>query len=457
MTSTLSEYYRCPDEFYPFELSGKLSDKAGYFRFGETTVCYGRSSLHSLSETFRLELTDVSAAVKECNSKCLLPFEATEILDNLRLERYANGQERHSPLRDFCTTAYYRLRPILPFKLRSCLKRVSLKGWDRKGFPAWPVDRTVEEINESLICLAMKTLGIHEIPFVWFWPEGRSGCAVMTHDVETRAGLEFCDSLMDLDDSYGIKSSFQVIPEGRYLVSAILLQQIRSRGFEANVHDWNHDGLLFKSPEVFLTRAEKINQFAATHSVDGFRSGALYRNVAWYDALSFAYDMSVPNSGRLDPQWGGCCTTMPYFIGRILEIPVTTTQDYMLFHLLGTYSTALWQQEAERIFGGHGLASFIVHPDYVIEKRARNTYKELLEYLSSLRSKRNIWIARPGEVNEWWRNRSQMKLVHNGSTWTIEGPNKERACVAYATLQGEELTYCLESGSSKHDRCSPPS
>jgi len=445
MTNTLSEYYRCPEEYYPFELSGKLSEKAGYFRFGETSVCYGRSSLNSLSDTFRLDLSDVSAAIKECNSKCLLPFEVAEILDNLRLERYA-GEDRHSPVRRFCTTAYYLLRPTLPFKLRSCLKRVSLNGWQKNAFPAWPVDRTVEEINESLICLAMKTLGLQKVPFIWFWPEGRSGCVVMTHDVETRAGLEFCESLMDLDDSYGIKSSFQIIPEGRYLVPDVLLDDIRSRRFEINVHDWNHDGLLFKNPKVFLKRAERINQFAAAHCIDGFRSGALYRNLSWYDALSFAYDMSVPNSGHLDPQWGGCCTTMPYFIGRILELPVTTTQDYMLFHLLGTYSTALWQQQAQRILGGHGLATFIVHPDYVIEKRARNSYLELLEHLSSLRTQRNVWIARPRDVNEWWRNRSQMKLVDDGSTWKIEGPDKERACVAYATLQGKELTYSLQTG-----------
>lgn len=51
----------------------------------------------------------------------------------------------------------------------------------------------------------------------------------------------------------------------------------------------------------------------------GFRSGASYRNLKWLDELGFRYDMSVPNVAHLNPQRGGCCTVMPYFIGDTLE------------------------------------------------------------------------------------------------------------------------------------------
>ena len=61
--------------------------------------------------------------------------------------------------------------------------------------------------------------------------------------------------------------------------------------------------------------------------------------------------MSVPNVAHLEPQRGGCCTVMPYFIGDILELPLTTTQDYSLFHILGDYSIALWKQQIELILG----------------------------------------------------------------------------------------------------------
>ena len=100
---------------------------------------------------------------------------------------------------------------------------------------------------------------------------------------------------------------------------------------------------------------------------------------------------------------------MPFFIGKILELPVTTTQDYSLFHILNHYSIDLWKRQLTLIMEKHGLASFIVHPDYVLEHRARDTYKALLAYLSRLRSEGKIWIALPREVDQWWRERSQMR------------------------------------------------
>ncbi|MFL4245770.1 hypothetical protein, partial [Escherichia coli] len=82
----------------------------------------------------------------------------------------------------------------------------------------------------------------------------------------------------------------------------------------------------------FLERAKEINRYAREFQCGGFRSGAMYREQQWYDAFEFSYDMSVPNVAHLEPQRGGCCTVMPYFIGKILELPLTTIQDYSLFH-----------------------------------------------------------------------------------------------------------------------------
>jgi len=248
---------------------------------------------------------------------------------------------------------------------------------------------------------------------------------------------------MDINESFAIKSSFQLIPEDRYALSPSFIESILSRGFEVNVHDLNHDGRLFATEANFFNRAGRINEYGRAFGAHGFRSGALYRNVAWYGALEFSYDMSVPNVAHLDPQRGGCCTVMPYFIGKILELPVTTTQDYSLFHILNQYSIDHWKGQIAQIMEKHGLVSFIVHPDYILESRTRNTYKLLLNYLVDLRSKGNIWVALPREVNQWWRARSQMKLVRQGSNWVIEGPEKDKAGVAYAFLDGDRLVYEL--------------
>jgi hypothetical protein len=282
------------------------------------------------------------------------------------------------------------------------------------------------------------------VPFVWFWPHGAPSCAIVTHDVETSVGRDRCSWMMDEDDRYGIKASFQIVPEERYAVSPAFLAGIRARGFEINVHDLNHDGLLFSDRREFQRRAQRINQYVHDFGARGFRSGSLYRQAGWYDALDVAYDMSIPNAAHLDPQRGGCCTVMPYFIGKIVELPLTTTQDYSLFHVLGDFSNEIWTKQLKLVMERYGLASFIVHPDYLDTDQTRNVYRALLDRLSRLREAGQCWIALPGEVERWWRERSQMTLVRDRAGWRIEGAGKERARVAYAELAGGSLVYNLE-------------
>jgi len=169
----------------------------------------------------------------------------------------------------------------------------------------------------------------------------------------------------------------------------------------------------------------------------------MYRNTDWYEALDFAYDMSIPNVGHLDPQQGGCCTVLPFFVGKILELPLTTTQDYSLFYMLNDYSTRLWKEQISLIREKHGLISFIIHPDYTIDRAERALYTELLRCLSEMRSQGETWIALPGEVDTWWRLRHEMSLVKAGNTWCIEGKGSDRARLAYAVLERDTLRYEL--------------
>jgi len=54
---------------------------------------------------------------------------------------------------------------------------------------------------------------------------------------------------------------------------------------------------------------------------------------------------------------------------------------------------------------------------------------------------KNIWATLPGNVDRWWRARNQMKVVPSGDGWEIVGPEKERARLAYAVLDGEHVRY----------------
>ncbi len=447
MNGPMLDHYRCSQSLEAFRLVGKLSEDPGYFSFGAGTVCYGNSASGSRAKHVTDPLYDVLGDVRADGGLIQLPLDPNEVIENLRYERYLQNVTTQRTLLGAHTrvsSLYYWLRPFMPIAVRKHLQRAHLRDWKTIPFPRWPVDRTVERILEQLLVLAMKAQGLDRAPFIWFWPDGAASCAVMTHDVEHLAGRNFCSTLMDLDESAGIKSSFQIVPEERYPVPQTLLEEMRHRGFEINVHDLTHDGRLFSSREAFLRWAEHINAYGRQFGALGFRSGGLFRNQAWYGALTFSYDMSVPSVAHLEPQRGGCCSLMPFFLGRILELPVTTTQDYSLFHILNDYSIDLWKQQLDTISGHHGLATFIVHPDYVIEKRARRIYQMLLEHLVEMRNRRNIWIALPGEVDRWWRMRSLLTLVHDGQKWRIEGSGKERARLAFATLTDDTLTLNVE-------------
>jgi hypothetical protein len=369
--------------------------------------------------------------------------EASSLVDDLRLERYSKQSTGTDALlaSEAFRSLYYRIRPALSDSLRQALQRFFLRDWGQLSFPRWPVDTSVEDIFEQDLLWAMKSGGLKSVPFIWFWPDGASSAAVMTHDVEASSGLALVPNLIDIDDEFAIKASFQLVPEERYEVSAAILGMIQARQCEVNVHGLNHDGNLFRNRKTFLRQSQRINHYIREFAAEGFRSACMYRRMEWYKELQISYDMSVPNVAHLEPQRGGCCTVFPYFIGEILELPLTTVQDYSLFHILGDYSIDLWKRQIELIAGKHGLVSFIVHPDYIFREKALPVYKELLAYLSNLRANRNIWIARPGDVNRWWRERNSMKLVLTDSTWHIEGPGRERARVGFACLDGDEITY----------------
>jgi hypothetical protein len=433
MLEAFHDYTRCPDSFLTSDPEGGMDPKPAFFRwrslelFGRTGSTAGRNGLS-------------------------VPFDPTEVTDNLRLERYIDnrlpGEDGPLTAKAALRKAYYAARPLLPVAVRKHAQRWALKDWSRLTFPSWPVDTTVDTLMLAIFRRLLELHGVDEIPFIWFWPKGRQACAIMTHDVETAAGRDFCGSLMRMEAPHGIKSAFEIVPEERYRVPETFLKEIREAGCEICVHGLNHDGRLFLTESIFRERAPKINDYARRFGAKGFRSPVMYRRVEWYDAFEFSYDMSIPNVAHLDPQRGGCCTVLPYSIGRLVELPLTTTQDYQLFNILKQYNLDLWRQQCEIVLKYHGLMSFIIHPDYMLARQASDVYRRLLEYLVQLREERQVWIALPGEVDTWWRQRSCLRIEVNAGTWTITGEGHESARLAFACRAGDDVVFRLADVSS---------
>ena len=444
--NVFTDRYRCDDRYGDFKVVSLRAADAGYFRFGENAVCYGRTSDGYLQPSAGDDLYDVlrNVTATECDAE--LPFDPDEVVDNLRYERYMESAPRgRGLLAAFAKKSYYTFRPLMPVRFRKHLQRIYLKNWDQISFPSWPVDRTVENIFEQLLVISLQSHRAQKIPFIWFWPDGCSAASIVTHDIETRAGRDFSTRLADLDASFGVKSAFQIVPEERYEVSPAFLDSLRARGAEVNLHGLNHDGQLFRDRKEFLRQVKRINRYAREYGAAGFRSPVMYRNVDWYRDLEFSYDMSVPSVAHLEPQRGGCCTVMPYFIGNLVELPLTTTQDYALFHVLKERSIALWKRQISLVTEKHGLVSFNIHPDYMISDSHREVYRQLLEYLIRICADQKIWSALPGEVDQWWRQRRQMQLVQDEAGLRVTGPFSERAVVAYACFENGRIVYEVTS------------
>ena len=446
MRNSLSEYYKTPLRPHLVGPSADVENGSGFFRCGSDLVCYGECSQGVANDVLNSNRFDVLKAITINKGELHLPFDFANVIENLRRERYLKKFERGPnglTQQKWIRECYYSVRELLPVWFRQYLQRAYLKDWKTLPFPQWPVDFAVESLYEMLLRMTMIAQGRERVPFIWFWPDGASSCLILTHDVETATGRDFCSSLMDIDLSHGFRASFQVVPEKRYELPPGYINEIRTRGFELNIHDLNHDGRLFEEEVEFLRRAKKINEYVKKYNAHGFRAGAMYHKLDWYDAFEFSYDMSVPNVAHLEPQRGGCCTVMPFFVGRILEIPLTTTQDYSVFHILNDYSIELWKKQIDLIQRRHGLLSFIVHPDYVIQRRPRAVFESLLSHLRETCDRHRVWTTLPGEVDRWWRARSEMKLIEDSNGYRIEGPESERACIAYATLDGDRVVYSV--------------
>jgi len=438
LTKAVEDHYRFPSRLLNFRLTGDLSSESEFFQFGRS-ICYGRSDKTAGHSNTRS--TDLEFSTSFDGDSLVLPFNPTEVIDNLRLERYPSGQ--FGQFERTLKSLYYRLRPFTNRTLRAYVQRVRANKWQNRPFPNWPVDTTVEDLCETLLLLFMQKKGVDRIPFIWFWPRGARASVSMTHDVETAAGRDFCNTLLEINESYAIKASFQIVPEQRYQVPTAFLDKLRAHGCEVCVQDLNHDGRLFDQQDEFRRRASLINKYAREYGATGFRSAVLYRKPEWYEHLDFSYDMSIPNVAHLDPQRGGCCTVMPYFIGDMVELPLTTVQDYSLFHILKETSISLWRTQFETLLSKNGMATFIVHPDYVTGSETLALYKDLLAMLNEFRSQTNLWFALPGEISNWWRARGQMSIVGSGNAWRITGKDADQAVLAFAAVVDGKLVYEL--------------
>ncbi len=182
-----------------------------------------------------------------------------------------------------------------------------------------------------------------------------------------------------------------------------LFEHVRAGGCEIGLHGIKHDGRLFESRARFEAELPAIHRYLAEWDAVGFRSPATHRDAEWMPELGSLYDSSFPDTDPFEPQPGGCCSILPFFLGEMVELPITLVQDHTLWEILRQETIELWTGKSDWIIANGGLINLITHPDYLDTPARLRMYEEFLEYLAA---QQDGWFALPREVAAWWRSRA---------------------------------------------------
>jgi len=296
--------------------------------------------------------------------------------------------------------AYFRMKPFIPGRLRWALRRARADGILKRNRETWPVNEAAAKVPQN-----------------WTgWPEGKSFAFVLTHDVESRVGVENVRKLAAIESRFGLRSAYNFIPEGPYQDPFHLRRWLADRGFEVGVHDLNHDGHLYTSRKQFRKKAARINDYLKQWGAVGFRSGFMLRELDWLHDLDLLYDASTFDTDPFEPQPEGAQTIFPFLVKKgdgspgYVELPYTLPQDSTLFLLLREQTPAIWMRKLDWIARHGGLALVNIHPDYIrfADSRGRSwiypasILEELLGYLDMAYAGR-FWNPLPRELAAWFR------------------------------------------------------
>ena len=326
------------------------------------------------------------------------------MVEDLLFERYRCEDAGTGLLRKL----YYLLKPLIPRNLQINMRRNYAKKQAEIPFPHWPIEESVVVLYKAALAVWQDRTGEEVVKTTPFWPEGKRFACCLTHDVEGAAGCRNASALMELEMELGFRSCWNLVPE-RYSIPDQFVERLQIEGFEIGVHGLHHDGKLFSNERVFSKRLGAIFNYAERWGAKGFRSPATHRKADWMTRISLQYDSSFPDADVYEPIPGGCCQPFPFFIGDLVELPITMAQDHTLWEILQLEDISVWQQKLEWLRNTGGLCVMIVHPDYVTSDRRLRLYAEFLHIISALS---DCWTALPHEIASWWRTRSEGLLKH---------------------------------------------
>ncbi len=379
-----------------------------------------------------------------------LPFDPDQARNALLHEEYLEVTvgRAHRRLREGAHRAYYRMRSAIPRKLQLAMRRRYLVAQNRLEFPAWPVETALHGLDALVLALVEEVAG-EPLPWVAPWPDPYGWAFVLTHDIEGPDGYERLDAVLEREAERGLRSACFFVPERGYEVDFARLEDLRGRGFEVGLHGLRHDGRDLAEGD-FEERLPAMRSFAAAWGAVGFRSPATHRDRDRLARLGVSYDSTYSDVARFEPQPGGSCSWLPYFLGPLVELPITMPMDHLVFDLFGHQSDELWATKGAALRENGGMALLLTHPDYLLDDDRLDVYSTFLDRWAD---DNTAWRALPRDVAAWWRERADCRLERDGSTWRAVGAAASRARVMLGSPSRPTGVASLEERSPASSAC----
>jgi glycosyltransferase involved in cell wall biosynthesis len=342
---------------------------------------------------------------------------------------------------------YYFLKPFIPWSVRLALRRQRAHSRLATYASTWPIDPKA---------------GVH--PPSWpGWPGGKQFAFVLTHDVEGAKGLSRVAQLAALETRHGFRSSFNFVPDGEYVLSADLRENMIRQGFEIGVHGLQHDGKLYASKEEFAAKAAQIRNFLREWKACGFRSPLMQHKLAWLHQLGVEYDASTFDTDPFEPEPDAVGTVFPFWVpgpnnSGFVELPYTLPQDFTLFVVLREPNIDIWKKKLDWVAACGGMALLNTHPDYMCfdgqpkkDEFPSAFYEKFLTYAKEKYSGA-YWSTTPCEVARFYcssmpltQRNSRKKvcmLVHN----SYETDNRVRRYAETLAKRGDQVEVIALTG-----------
>lgn len=340
-------------------------------------------------------------AIVQNNKKIIFFFDPEETISFLLNEEYL---KKKRPAYTYLPFHYHKIffRFIL-VKLMNLLKpKPKIK------FPKWPIEKSVEAIRFSFLESLKKVSKIKRIKP--FWPQNKKYALVLTHDVDTRKGLDNITRLSSLEEKYSLNSTWFLV-SNYYPLDEKLLKKLKEKKHEIACHGYIHDNkLAYLSKEEILFRLKQSLVSLKDYGIKGFRSPSLITSPRLNQELSkfFSYDSSTADVEifPVDSNISGCCTVFPFIKNNLVEIPITIPMDCSLIFL--GYSPKeilkIWIEKLKYIKKLGGAAILNTHPEpaFSANKQMLQIYYRFLDFIAK---DKDAWITNMSELAFWWKKR----------------------------------------------------